>query len=70
MGSLAVDEYWNKCSCRYDMMYAGYQGGVPECYHPLGGRGFDAQQAHSIMAPFVESIAVSILLILAAVVAG
>jgi hypothetical protein len=43
---------------------------VLQCYHPLGGRGFDVQQAHSIMAPFVEPIAISILVILAAVVAG
>jgi len=52
------------------MMYAGYQGGAAMLPPPLGGRGFDAQQAHSIMAPFVEPIAVSILVILAAVVAG
>ena len=37
---------------------------------PLGGRGFDAEQAHSIMAPFVEPIAISILVILAGVVIG
>lgn len=36
----------------------------------IGGRGFDAQQAHSIMAPFVEPIAVSILAILVGVIAG
>jgi hypothetical protein len=52
------------------MMYAGYQGGAAMLPTAIGGRGFDAQQAHSIMAPFVESIAVSILVILAGVVAG
>jgi hypothetical protein len=52
------------------MMYAGYQGGAAMLPAAIGGRGFDAQQAHSIMAPFVEPIAGSILAILASVVAG
>lgn len=52
------------------MMYAGYQGGAAMLPSAIGGRGFDAQQAHSIMAPFVEPIAGSILAILAGVVAG
>jgi hypothetical protein len=52
------------------MMYAGYQGGAAMLPTAIGGRGFDAQQAHSIMAPFVEPIAGSILAILAGVVAG
>jgi hypothetical protein len=52
------------------MMYAGYQGGASMLPTAIGGRGFDAQQAHSIMAPFVEPIAGSILAILAGVVAG
>lgn len=52
------------------MMYAGYQGGAAMLPTAIGGRGFDAQQAHSIMAPFVEPIAVSILVILAGVVLG
>lgn len=52
------------------MMYAGYQGGAAMLPTAIGGRGFDAQQAHSIMAPFVEPIAGSILATLAGVVAG
>lgn len=52
------------------MMYAGYQGGAAMLPVAIGGRGFDAQQAHSILAPFVEPIAGSILAILAGVVAG
>lgn len=52
------------------MMYAGYQGGAAMLPAAIGGRGFDAQQAHSIMAPFVEPIAGSILAILAGVTAG
>ncbi len=52
------------------MMYAGYQGGAAMLPTAIGGRGFDAQQAHSIMAPFVEPIAGSILAILVGVIAG
>lgn len=52
------------------MMYAGYQGGAAMLPTAIGGRGFDAQQAHSIIAPFVEPIAVSILVILVGVIAG
>ena len=52
------------------MMYAGYQGGAAMLPTAIGGRGFDSGQAHSIMAPFVEPIAVSILVILLGVVAG
>ena len=52
------------------MMYAGYQGGAAMLPTAIGGRGFEPQQAHSIMAPFVEPIAGSILVILSGVVAG
>ena len=52
------------------MMYAGYQGGAAMLPAAIGGRGFDAQQAHSIMAPFVEPIAGSILAVLLGVIAG
>lgn len=52
------------------MMYAGYQGGAAMLPTAIGGMGFDASQAHSIMAPFVEPIAISILVILLGVVAG
>lgn len=52
------------------MMYAGYLGGAAMLPAAIGGRGFDTQQAHSIIAPFVEPIAGSILAILAEVVAG
>ena len=52
------------------MMYAGYHGGAAMLPTAIGGRGFDAGQAHTIMAPFAEPIAVSILVILLGVVAG
>jgi hypothetical protein len=52
------------------MMYAGYHGGAAMLPIAIIGRGFDAQQAHNIMSPFVEPIGLSILLILAGVVVG
>lgn len=52
------------------MMYAGYQGGAAMLPPALGGRGFDAVQAHGAIGSFVEPIAISILLILAGVMAG
>ncbi len=52
------------------MMYAGYQGGAAMLPVDIGGRGFDTQQVHSILSPFVEPIGASILATLAGVVAG
>jgi hypothetical protein len=52
------------------LMYAGYVGGASMLPETVGGRGFDAAQAHQLMAPFVEPIAVAILLIAAGVMAG
>jgi hypothetical protein len=52
------------------LMYAGYQGGAAMLPASIGGRGFNAQQAHTIISPFVEPIGASILAILAGVTAG
>jgi hypothetical protein len=52
------------------MMYAGYQGGAAMLPANIGGRGFDAQQAHAIISPFVDLIGGSILATLAGVIAG
>jgi hypothetical protein len=52
------------------MMLAGYQGGAAMLPPASGGQGFDAGQAHEIMGPFVEPIAVSILALMAGVIAG
>jgi hypothetical protein len=52
------------------MMYAGYHGGAAMLPIAIGGRGFDVQLAHNIMAPIVEPIGLSILLILTGVVVG
>ncbi len=52
------------------MMLAGYQGGAAMLPSAIGGQGFDAGQAHGIMAPYVEPIAASILVLMAGVIAG
>ena len=52
------------------MMLAGYQGGAAMLPPAIGGQGFDAGQAHEIMAPYVEPIAVSIFVLMAGVIAG
>ncbi|NOJ27758.1 MAG: hypothetical protein DA330_07095 [Nitrososphaera sp.] len=52
------------------MMLAGYQGGAAMFPLTVGGQGFDAGQAHEIMSSYVEPIAVSILVLVAGVIAG
>jgi hypothetical protein len=52
------------------MMLAGYQGGAAMLPPAIGGLGFNAGQAHEIMGPYVEPIAVSILVLMAGVLAG
>lgn len=52
------------------LMLAGYQGGAAMLPPAVGGHGLDAGQAHGIMAPYVEPIAVSILMLMAGVIAG
>ncbi len=52
------------------LMLAGYQGGAAMLPSAIGGQGFDAGQAHGIMAPYVEPISASILVLMAGVIAG
>lgn len=52
------------------LMYAGYLGGAAMLPKSVGGRGFDAGQAHEILAPFVEPISAGILLIVLGILAG
>lgn len=52
------------------MMLAGYQGGAAMLPTAIGGKGFDAERAHAIMVPYVEPIAVSILVLMVGVIAG
>jgi hypothetical protein len=46
------------------LMLAGYRGGAAMLPTSVGGLGLDAGQAHEILAPFVEPIAVAILILI------
>ncbi|WP_337862092.1 hypothetical protein [Nitrososphaera sp.] len=52
------------------MMYAGYFGGAAALPETVGGKGFDPAQVHALMAPFVEPIAIAILVLIAGILAG
>jgi hypothetical protein len=52
------------------LMYAGYLGGASMLPVNVGGQGFNAGQAHEILAPFVEPISAAILVTVAGVVVG
>lgn len=52
------------------LMYAGYIGGASMLPVNVGGNGFSAGEAHVVLAPFVEPISGSILVILISVLAG
>ena len=52
------------------LMFAGYAGGAAMLPLSVGGRGFSAGQAHEILAPFVEPIAASILVLILGVICG
>lgn len=52
------------------MMWTGYEAGAAMLPPSVGGRGFDSGQAHELMAPYVEPIAASILVLMAGVIAG
>lgn len=52
------------------MMYAGYIGGASALPEAVGGEGLNPGQVHGLMAPFVEPIAVAILLIITGVISG
>ena len=48
-------------------MLAGYLGGAAMLPINVGSKGFNAGQAHEILAPFVEPISLAILVLAAAV---
>ena len=52
------------------MIYAGYVGGAAALPQTVGGAGLDQGQVHGLIAPFVEPIGASILVLLAGVLAG
>ena len=52
------------------LMYVGYIGGAAMLPENVGGLGFNAGQAHQILAPFVEPIVIAILVLLLGIVVG
>jgi hypothetical protein len=52
------------------LMYAGYIAGAAMLPENVGGQGFNAGQAHQILAPFVEPIAIAILMLLLGIILG
>lgn len=52
------------------LMYAGYLGGAAMLPESVGGKGFNAGQAHEILAPFVEPISAAVFVTVLGVVAG
>ncbi len=52
------------------LMFAGYAGGASMLPGSVGGQGFNAGQAHEILAPFVEPIAASILELIFGIICG
>lgn len=52
------------------LMYTGYAAGAAMLPEAVGGKGFDAAQAHEILAPFVEPISAAILVLVAGVILG
>ena len=52
------------------MMLSGYLGGAAMLPINVGGKGFNAGQAHEILAPYVEPISAFILLIMVGVICG
>ncbi|MDN5869054.1 MAG: hypothetical protein L0H55_16845 [Candidatus Nitrosocosmicus sp.] len=52
------------------LMLAGYRGGAAMLPTSVGGLGLDAGQAHEILAPFTEPIAVAILVLIFGIICG
>jgi hypothetical protein len=52
------------------LMYAGYIGGAAMLPENVGGHGFNAGQAHQILAPFIEPISITILMLLLGIILG
>jgi hypothetical protein len=52
------------------LMLAGYTGGTAMLPTSVGGLGFNAGQSHEILSPFVEPIAVAILVLIFGIICG
>jgi hypothetical protein len=52
------------------LMLSGYPGGAAMLPTSVGGLGHDAGQAHEIPAPFVEPIAIALLVLIFGIICG
>jgi heme/copper-type cytochrome/quinol oxidase subunit 1 len=52
------------------LMLAGYRGGAAMLPTSVGGLGLDAGQTHEILAPFIEPIAIAILVLIFGIICG
>jgi hypothetical protein len=52
------------------LMLAGYSGGAAMLPTSAGGLGLDAGEAHKILAPFVEPIAIAIMVLILGIICG
>ena len=52
------------------LMYVGFRGGAAMLPEDVEGQGFNAVQAHQIWAPFIEPIAIAILILLLGIILG
>lgn len=52
------------------LMLAGYTGGAAMLPSSVGGLGFNAGQAHEILAPYVEPIAIAVLVLIFGIICG
>src|SRR6188472_548592 len=52
------------------LMLAGYTGGAAMLPTSVGGLGFNAGQAHEILAPYVEPIAIAVLVLIFGIICG
>ena len=52
------------------LMYAGYIGGASMLPQNVGGKGFNAGQAHEILVPFIEPISLAIMILLLGIILG
>jgi Ni,Fe-hydrogenase I cytochrome b subunit len=52
------------------LMLAGYKGGAAMLPTSVGELGFNAGQAHEVRAPFVEPIAIAILVLIFGIICG
>lgn len=52
------------------LMYAGYVGGASMLPKISGGQGFNAEQAHQLLSPFIDPIGLGIIVLIMGVIFG